>query len=67
MSKPIRIAHVARLCNLKSIGPATYVAKGMWTKSGVIKLQKEVDKVAIPEGLTCVCSSQSMKGVVTFY
>lgn len=67
MSKPIRIAHVARLCNLKPIGPATYVAQGLWSKDGVLTLQKKVDKVAIPEGVTCVCSSQNMKGVVTFY
>ena len=66
-AKALRIAKVARLCGLKSVGPATYVAAGLWSKDGVLQLQKRVDRIAIPEGVTCVCSSQGMKGVVTFY
>lgn len=65
--KAIRVAHVARQLHLTATGPATYVAEGMWSKDGVVKLQKRVDALAIPEGLTAVVSCQDMKGVVTFY
>jgi len=67
-AKAMRIAKIVRLCNLKAIGPAMYVAPGLWSKGGILNLQKKVEKVAIPEGITCVCSSQKgLKGVVTFY